>query len=334
MKTITIFLCLCTLFVQGQNMFNGNFNNQGSGWGCNPEAIYTAATYGGTGNNRVAEVDAAAGLCQTIGGFTVGATYDLVFDCARRTNCGPSLKSMNITVDNGSFSVNVSRNGTPFQFTPETFSFTATATSHTLTFSGTSTGTCGLIVDNIALRSILPIDLAYFKATSISNEREVLLQWQTNSETNNDYFVVERSPDGIHWEAVHRLEAIGNSQQAVNYQIIDAFPLQGQSYYRLKQVDVDELFTYSKTQAVFINNSVNSAINIFPNPSKRFMTIIGLPMKQSTNIQLFNSIGQEVSNQISTVSRANLKVVLDLGRLDTGIYILKTPLGMHPICKQ
>lgn len=334
MKTITIFLCLCTLFVQGQSMFNGNFNNQASGWGCNPEAVFTAATYGGTGNNRVAEVDAAAGLCQTIHGFTVGATYDLLFDCSRRTTCGPTLQSMNITINNGSFSVNVNRNGTPFQFTPEVFSFTATAASHTLTFSGTSAGTCGLIIDNIALQRLLPIELAYFKATSISSQQEVLLQWQTNSELNNDYFVVERSMDGINWEIVHQLDAIGNSQQAVNYQVIDAFPLRGQSYYRLQQVDLNGLFSYSKTQAVFIDNRTNNAINIFPNPSKRFMTIIGLPMKQSANLQLFNSIGQEVSNQLSTVSRANLKIVLDLSRLDTGIYMLKTPLGVHPICKQ
>ena len=332
MKTFLTIPFLSLLFIsniQGQSITNGTFDNRASGWGCNPEAVHRASTYGGSTNDRVAEVDTEAGLCQTISGFTIGATYELVFDCSRRTTCGPALKSMNITIDNGSFSEDVSRNGTPFQFTQEVFSFTATATSHTITFAGTSTGTCGLVLDNIALRSSLPIELVYFKATPTNNQQAVQLQWQTLTETNNSHFTIERSLDGMNWENIQTIAGAGNSAQVLNYNTEDSNPLEGDSYYRLKQTDFDGQFSYSNLQAVHIKPTEGTNIQVFPNPTNSVITVKGLPT--TNKIQLFNAIGQEV--QVSIISSALLKTVLDLSHLETGIYYLKTPTSIQRIQK-
>ncbi|MFT5724272.1 MAG: hypothetical protein ACI9JN_001390 [Bacteroidia bacterium] len=103
--------------VEAQTVSNGNFNNTSSGWGCSPEATHVEKTYGGSSSsNRVAEVDQAAGLCQTISGFTIGYEYELSFRCSRRTNCGPTLQTMDVTVDDGALSTSVSRNGGSFNF--------------------------------------------------------------------------------------------------------------------------------------------------------------------------------------------------------------------------
>lgn len=328
--TITVLSLLFISNIQGQNITNGTFDNRASGWGCNPEAVHVASTYGGPNNDRVAEIDAAAGLCQTISGFTIGTTYDLVFDCSRRTTCGPTVQSMNITIDNGSFSENVSRNGTPFQFEEEVFSFTATATSHTITFAGTSTGTCGLILDNIALRSSLPIELVYFKATPTNNKQVVQLQWQTLTETNNSHFSLERSQDGMNWKNIQTIAGAGNSAQTLNYRTEDLNPLEGDSYYRLKQTDFDGQFSYSNLRAVHIEPAKGTNIQIFPNPTSATITVKGLPA--TNNIQLFNALGQEV--HVSIISSAALKTVLDLSHLETGVYYLKTPTSIQRIQKQ
>lgn len=146
-----LILNLCLL--QGQSIVNGNFSAGSTGWGCNPETN-PESVYGGTGSNPVAEIDASAGRCQTIAGFTVGQQYILSFLCSRRTTCGPALQSMNVTVNGGALPpTSITRTGA-FNFTQENLLFTATLTTHTITFAGTSAGTCGLIIDNVALSTI------------------------------------------------------------------------------------------------------------------------------------------------------------------------------------
>ena len=75
-----------------------------------------------------------------------------------------------------------------------------------------------------------------FKAVLANNN--VLLNWSTASETNNDYFTIERSIDGINFRSVLTKRGAGNSTSRRNYEAIDDNPIEGQSYYRLKQTDV------------------------------------------------------------------------------------------------
>ena len=153
MKSLLTFFvaALCLNQVWSQTLTNGNFNNGGTGWGCNVETN-AETVYGGTnGGNTVAEVDQLAGLCQTISGFTIGASYTLSFECSRRTNCGPAVQTMDVSVDGGALpATGVSRSGA-FLFTTENINFTATQTTHILDFTATITGTCGLIVDDISI---------------------------------------------------------------------------------------------------------------------------------------------------------------------------------------
>jgi hypothetical protein len=104
------------------------------------------------------------------------------------------------------------------------------------------------------LASILPVDLVDFRAQLIDSYVE--LTWATMSEMNSDYFLIERSLDVINWETIYMMGGQGFSTTLYRYSIFDSSPLVGISYYRLKQVDKDEKYSYSRV--VDIDNSIEA----------------------------------------------------------------------------
>jgi hypothetical protein len=111
--------------------------------------------------------------------------------------------------------------------------------------------------------SPLPITLVSFKLEQQDNS--ILLSWTTASEKNFDKFIIERSIDGKNFEAIGEVKGAGNSKVLLNYSLVDNAPLLGTNYYRLKSVDLDESFAYSKV--IFTNYNTASDFVVFPNPS-------------------------------------------------------------------
>ncbi len=109
----------------------------------------------------------------------------------------------------------------------------------------------------------LPIELIIFQAVVIDNT--VRLEWKTATETNNDFFTVERSKDGDIFEELGVFEAAGNSFVENEYSAIDRKPLKGIGYYRLKQTDFDGEFTYSDIIAVNLDLA-ETDFSLSPNP--------------------------------------------------------------------
>ena len=83
----------------------------------------------------------------------------------------------------------------------------------------------------------LPVELISFNASC--NEGSVHLEWSTASEYNSDYFLIEKSRDGISWNTIHQENASGNSNALIRYNYLDLTPLLSGNYYRLSQVDID-----------------------------------------------------------------------------------------------
>ena len=110
----------------------------------------------------------------------------------------------------------------------------------------------------------LPIELLHFDANLVGSK--VLLDWQTASEINNDYFTVEKTKDNLEWKEVSVVKGAGNSTSLLNYHSIDYKPYEGLSYYRLKQTDFDGKFEYSNIVAINFNRNGNNVV-LFPNPT-------------------------------------------------------------------
>ena len=112
---------------------------------------------------------------------------------------------------------------------------------------------------------VLPIELSSFNAELNYNQVDVF--WTTFSETNNDYFSVEKSENGKDFYEIGQIKGKGNSTQISNYLFTDEKIVEGISYYRLRQVDFNGRFTYSTIKSIE-NEVIELAMNVFPNPSE------------------------------------------------------------------
>ncbi len=101
--------------------------------------------------------------------------------------------------------------------------------------------------------AVLPVELTLFEATA--KRGDVFLNWQTASELNNDYFLVEKSSDAIHFESISLIHGAGTSSSTNNYQYIDPFPFVGVTYYRLTQVDLNGVHTHLPIKSVRIDHN-------------------------------------------------------------------------------
>lgn len=309
----------CTKLLQAQGIANGDFSSGTASWGCSPETNAESVYGGSSGTNAVAEVDNGAGLCQTISGFTIGSVYRFSISYCRRTGGGcpaPNPAGANITIGSV-LTASVSSNLTTFSFQTSSFNFTANQTSLTLNVVPNFTGsTCGLIVDNlsIVLYSGLPIELLYFKATL--NKKEVLLDWKTATQTDNDFFTVERSADGLTWQTIQQIKGAGTLLEPKNYATTDYHPLKGESYYRLKQTDYDKKFSYSPIVSV---SQADGTFVVYPNPVNDKLYII-TEEDVSPLVSFITIDGKEIDVMIT---KEDSKLWIDVSSLDNGIYTLR-----------
>ena len=166
--------------------------------------------------------------------------------------------------------------------------------------------------------SPLPVEMVSFKG-AFSNGI-VNLNWVTASEINNQYFEVQRSIDGINWSWVGVVAGSGNTVNLTQYSFVDKYPLQGLTYYRLKQVDIDGNYHLSKIIKV-INTHNQVVYNIKPNPSKGIFEIVG-NVNSPEKIVLLNSVGAKVSfNYVIKES----SISINAETLQAGVYTLLIP---------
>ena len=164
------------------------------------------------------------------------------------------------------------------------------------TYTATQLSTGEFVPATVAL----PIELLSFKAILKNNVVE--LHWQTATEVNNDYFVIERSVDGKIWESMDTIKGAGNSSNVLNYANNDDNPLSGTSYYRLKQVDFDKNFSYSDIAVV--NFEGFKIIDLFPNPSEgNFNLVMKSSIEASIDLTIYNAIGQMIKTQAMHITK-------------------------------
>ncbi|HXB95904.1 MAG TPA: T9SS type A sorting domain-containing protein, partial [Puia sp.] len=151
---------------------------------------------------------------------------------------------------------------------------------------------------------------------------QVDLTWATATESNNDYFTVEKSQDGINFEDLTRVNSAapnGTSSLPLYYSAIDPSPYSGTNFYRLKQTDLDGNSTYSNI--VSVDFSKTNAINVYPNPSSGIVYIDGLKGGQSmVNVEWFDLGGHLMLQQMAAVQGGTTRLTT---HFNNGVYILK-----------
>jgi hypothetical protein len=168
--------------------------------------------------------------------------------------------------------------------------------------------------------SALPITLLSF--TAEEKNEEIVLQWITASETNNDYFTIERSQDGNIFEAISKIIGAGNSIVTKEYSLIDNMPLSGISYYRLRQTDYDGHSTVS--EIVVVKHKINKALRLVSySVDENYLLKISLyDMNKEARIRLFEISGREVFFADVKYTEGFNKLNVQLPALNSGSYIL------------
>lgn len=164
------------------------------------------------------------------------------------------------------------------------------------------------------LSGVLPVELVYFRGKLFNNQAN--LTWATASEINSEKFEIEYSVNGQNYKTIGEVTARGNTLETTSYNFIHKNVQKGSNYYRLKQIDVDGRYEYSKV-IVIEKGGINSIIS-YPNPVINVMSIeTETPIK---SIQILDINGRLV--QSKKVMDEALTQQIDLIDLPKGTYLL------------
>jgi hypothetical protein len=144
--------------------------------------------------------------------------------------------------------------------------------------------------DNIPFcMSFLPVELISFLAESCELNK-ICFNWVSATENNNNHYEVERSSDALNYRIIYATESkapSGNSHYTLLYSGADNSPLNGISYYRLKQVDNDFTSSYSKVISVHLVLEQGLNFLVFPNPNSGEFTVQITGLKSDENVSVF-----------------------------------------------
>jgi len=168
----------------------------------------------------------------------------------------------------------------------------------------------------------LPVTLLYFKIYCVG--KYVALKWETASEINCDYYLLERSSDGISWEPVAYIQGAGNSNEISTYSWVDNYDSNGAAlYYRLTQFDYNGDKEILGIQSIICNAATDESwvtinTDIFNNILINFTATEGEPYE----IKVFNLLGELIYFQSGTVENSIEQFVIPTYGLASSIYVV------------
>jgi hypothetical protein len=195
-------------------------------------------------------------------------------------------------------------------------------------FSG---GACATTTVPITICGALPVELLSFTG-QYNSSGVVLLKWSTATESNNNFFTIERTIDGNTFEEIGRVATQapgGNSTSQLEYSLIDENPvLNGTSYYRLKQTDVNGAEKTFQIISVTINN-VTPGISIFPNPANESANIIfDASGSGKKYVRIYDNEGRIIREiEVNPANESTQTVSVDITDLNQGFYLVEVTGG-------
>ncbi|KJS06880.1 MAG: hypothetical protein VR77_03450 [Flavobacteriales bacterium BRH_c54] len=303
--------------------------------------------------------DQCATPCGTASGYaTAPTTATVVADC-QTSPFAPELQpssantfcySFQATATSVDFNVIITSNcgaGNVTGFSWSLYNATCggaiqTGTLSSLTFSGLTVGNDYVFCYTFTVPStcthsqhcpyfvgatVLPIKLLNFNANYEQESGNVVLDWKTISEINNDYFTVEKSIDGENFEVVGIVDGAGNSSELKSYNSLDKNPISGTSYYRLKQTDFDGKFEYSDIVPVKINDNISNP-TIYPNPiTDNGVLEFNANSTEVTVITIYDVSGRIILNNQHFTNKGINKIQLETSNLTNGMYFISLKNG-------
>lgn len=180
--------------------------------------------------------------------------------------------------------------------------------------------TKGINCQRVPVRAIyqcpLPVDFVDFHI--LNEHHQVQINWKTENEKDNDYFAIERSIDGKNFQEIGRIDREGNHSRLQSFQFSDTNPIDGISYYRVKQVDHDGDITLTNLKSV--SRNLDQLISIYPNPASDAAIVQVLTeASEKVSLRILNASGLD----IETIDfETNMKKSFG-EKLSSGLYFLE-----------
>jgi hypothetical protein len=169
-----------------------------------------------------------------------------------------------------------------------------------------------------------PMPVEFLNVDARQKGNGVNVAWSTSQEINSNHFDVEKSADGnTNWSVVASVAAAGNSSVVKNYNVNDLSPLNGTSFYRVKETDIDGNYKYSKTVSVTLNiNKVG--VSVMVNPFRSSLVVdFSSATDQSVSARLIDITGKQVAMEKWSIGAgSSRKEFSNVSGLGQGMYIL------------
>lgn len=272
---------------------------------------------------------------EPVGIVTNGKSCQWGYNYNLKLNYAVTITGKNIPKSLYTLQGTVSNNGVSHFFSLPTKAGTGTVNSRSNVWRSTSdcatasVATMNLQMINIEIHAdgissrtvsfpfatILPVKMISFSAQQ--DQQKIKLNWATATETNNDFFTIERSTNESEWAEIKKVKGAGNSTDIRNYQTYDESPVSGTSYYRIKQTDFDGMISYSETAAVR-NATSGKGISLYPIPNTgNTINIAGIADYKNHDLVLLNASGNILF--ATQISRSSVELPL----LATGVYFIQ-----------
>ncbi|MCW3125830.1 MAG: hypothetical protein JWO03_1488 [Bacteroidetes bacterium] len=174
----------------------------------------------------------------------------------------------------------------------------------------------------------LPVKLLDFDGFNKGTYNHLI--WQTASEINNQGFELERLNANAEFEKIGYVAGNGNSNALLDYQFDDMHPLQGDNYYRLKQIDFDGHFAYSDVVSIYSGTSIATDVSVYPMPVTDVLNVV-IHNGEATigAMTITNIVGETVYESPAEIYEGTTVKKIDLSSYAPGQYFVKLTTGSN-----
>lgn len=282
----------------------------GTSSGYTTEYVHSAAT--ALGHTLPGTLDKVSGVgywdvTRDAGGTVTTAVVDLYYNANDVVSDAPNLR---VAKDDGAGNwVDLGGTGSA---TP---SGNILSTTNFTTFSSFS------LANNLGGANALPVELVYFRGKLLLGG--VVLEWQTASELNNDFFEIEVSTDAENYITIANIRGQGTTTALNDYEFVDRYPASGLNYYRLRQVDYNGDFEYSNIISVMNDAPAKLYYSAYPQPASTHLTLQLRAIDETSMMNLFiYNINGRIIKHI-TIDPKTKQLPVDISAFTNGLYLIR-----------
>jgi len=178
-----------------------------------------------------------------------------------------------------------------------------------------------------------PVRLLFFKGEG--NQGQNTLLWATGSETDNDFFTIERSIDGRNFVAIGRVKGNGTTVTRKDYRYVDKFQNNGPIYYRLTQTDFNGKATLHRIVVINVRTSITRIDNITPIPSINTIKVVFTSMTEhAKQITIYDVMGRRVYENSLSSGIGTMHTTIDISNLVSGVYYILLNDGENTVSQK